>query len=192
MKIAYLSRVDPLTGEGIVVGSHCDGDMATMLVDLWCFCESSISASKKALGGQQNDKPHLSGPLCSACLRPENPSSVIQGVAGAAPYDYLIVHGYLSSLESLRSTWHSSSLKQVYEHLTVSNYASVEPHATKMENVSVSSFADGVANAVIAQFRQLPAKRKPLARESGPQEWVPLSGIVAEGNTFQAFGLASI
>jgi tRNA-specific adenosine deaminase 1 len=40
---------------------------------------------------------------------------------------------------------------------------------------------DLIADVVQEQFHSLPAKRKPLSRGNDVQEWVPLSGIVAEG-----------
>ncbi|APA11896.1 hypothetical protein SS1G_05425 [Sclerotinia sclerotiorum 1980 UF-70] len=40
---------------------------------------------------------------------------------------------------------------------------------------------DEIANVVLKQFDELPAKRKPLNRGEGVREWVPLSGIVASG-----------
>jgi hypothetical protein len=40
---------------------------------------------------------------------------------------------------------------------------------------------DEIAEAVQSQFERLPQKRKPQARGYGLQEWVPLSGIVAQG-----------
>lgn len=39
---------------------------------------------------------------------------------------------------------------------------------------------DEVADLVLNTFDGLEKKRKPLARESGVKEWVPLSGIVAQ------------
>lgn len=44
----------------------------------------------------------------------------------------------------------------------------------------MASRANRIASAVIAQFDKLPKKRKPLVRDNGLHEWVPLSGIVAE------------
>lgn len=41
--------------------------------------------------------------------------------------------------------------------------------------------ADAIANVVLEEFAKWPAKRKPLKRSGGKQEWVPLSGIVAQG-----------
>jgi len=41
---------------------------------------------------------------------------------------------------------------------------------------------DAVAEVVLGQFAQLPAKRKPQGRGAGVREWVPLSGIVVQGN----------
>ncbi|KAJ2996047.1 hypothetical protein NUW58_g1098 [Xylaria curta] len=38
-----------------------------------------------------------------------------------------------------------------------------------------------VASLVQQEFEKLPAKRKPVIRDNGLHEWVPLSGIVAEG-----------
>lgn len=40
---------------------------------------------------------------------------------------------------------------------------------------------DDIANVVQKQFDSLPQKRKPQVRGDGVQEWVPLSGIVAQG-----------
>ncbi|KAI1815433.1 adenosine deaminase/editase [Poronia punctata] len=41
---------------------------------------------------------------------------------------------------------------------------------------------DLIASLVQQEFDKLPAKRKPVLRANGLREWVPLSGIVAEGN----------
>ncbi|KAK4042496.1 adenosine deaminase/editase [Parachaetomium inaequale] len=41
--------------------------------------------------------------------------------------------------------------------------------------------ADDIASAVLEEFRKLPAKRKPVVRDNGLREWVPLSGIVVKG-----------
>ncbi|RDW80139.1 hypothetical protein BP6252_04777 [Coleophoma cylindrospora] len=40
---------------------------------------------------------------------------------------------------------------------------------------------DDIATVVLEQFEKLPAKRKPQVRGPGVREWVPLSGIVAQG-----------
>lgn len=40
---------------------------------------------------------------------------------------------------------------------------------------------DDVADAALKVFDSWPAKRKPLDRGNGAREWVPMSGIVAEG-----------
>jgi tRNA-specific adenosine deaminase 1 len=40
---------------------------------------------------------------------------------------------------------------------------------------------DAVATEVQSQFEKLPLKRKPQTRGDGVHEWVPLSGIVAQG-----------
>ncbi|KAH8661914.1 adenosine deaminase/editase [Xylariales sp. PMI_506] len=40
---------------------------------------------------------------------------------------------------------------------------------------------DDIATLVLQHFAQLPAKRKPLVRDNGMHEWVPLSAIVAHG-----------
>ncbi|KAI0857791.1 adenosine deaminase/editase [Xylaria cubensis] len=40
--------------------------------------------------------------------------------------------------------------------------------------------ADLIASLVRQEFDKLPAKRKPVVRDNGLREWVPLSGIVAE------------
>ncbi|KAK3694822.1 adenosine deaminase/editase [Podospora appendiculata] len=45
----------------------------------------------------------------------------------------------------------------------------------------MTSEADAVASLVIDEFKKLPAKRKPSVRDNGMHEWVPLSGIVAQG-----------
>ncbi|KAI0803556.1 adenosine deaminase/editase [Xylaria sp. FL0064] len=39
---------------------------------------------------------------------------------------------------------------------------------------------DLIASLVLKEFTKLPAKRKPVVRDNGLREWVPLSGIVAE------------
>jgi tRNA-specific adenosine deaminase 1 len=44
--------------------------------------------------------------------------------------------------------------------------------------------ADEIAEVVLQKFHSLPSKCKPLVRGSGLREWVPLSGIVAEGLDF--------
>ncbi|KAI1149955.1 adenosine deaminase/editase [Nemania diffusa] len=41
--------------------------------------------------------------------------------------------------------------------------------------------SDLIASLVQQEFDRLPAKRKPVVRDNGLREWVPLSGIVAEG-----------
>ncbi|KAI1275423.1 adenosine deaminase/editase [Xylaria sp. FL0933] len=40
---------------------------------------------------------------------------------------------------------------------------------------------DLITSLVLKEFDKLPAKRKPVVRDNGLREWVPLSGIVAEG-----------
>jgi tRNA-specific adenosine deaminase 1 len=40
---------------------------------------------------------------------------------------------------------------------------------------------DDIAELVLKQFDALPGKAKPLVRSGGVKEWVPLSGIVAQG-----------
>ncbi|KAK6086095.1 tRNA-specific adenosine deaminase [Seiridium cupressi] len=40
---------------------------------------------------------------------------------------------------------------------------------------------DTIASLVLQHFDQLPTKRKPQVRDNGAHEWVPLSGIVAQG-----------
>jgi hypothetical protein len=47
-------------------------------------------------------------------------------------------------------------------------------------NVSMTSKADLIAEVVLRQFDKLPNNRKPVIRDNGAHEWVPLSGIVAE------------
>ncbi|KAL6880971.1 tRNA-specific adenosine deaminase [Trichoderma novae-zelandiae] len=46
----------------------------------------------------------------------------------------------------------------------------------------MTSRANLIARTVISQFDKLPSKRKPCVRDNGLDEWVPLSGIVAERN----------
>lgn len=41
---------------------------------------------------------------------------------------------------------------------------------------------DAITEVVLKQFDALPVKAKPLVRGGGVREWVPLSGIVAQGN----------
>src|SRR5579871_1438206 len=41
--------------------------------------------------------------------------------------------------------------------------------------------AEVIARAVLMQFQRLPQKRKPQIRSNSVREWVPLSGIVAQG-----------
>jgi hypothetical protein len=48
---------------------------------------------------------------------------------------------------------------------------------------------DDIADVVLKQFDVLPAKAKPLVRGGGVREWVPLSGIVAQGNPEKAAGI---
>ena len=38
-----------------------------------------------------------------------------------------------------------------------------------------------IADIVLKEFDALPSKRKPQVRGAGVREWVPLSGIVAQG-----------
>jgi tRNA-specific adenosine deaminase 1 len=40
---------------------------------------------------------------------------------------------------------------------------------------------DAIAELVLKEFENWPPKRKPLVRSDGSKEWVPLSGIVAQG-----------
>lgn len=43
---------------------------------------------------------------------------------------------------------------------------------------------DGIADAVLQEFERWPKKRKPRGdRGENVKEWVPLSGIVAEGSS---------
>ncbi|OWO99116.1 tRNA-specific adenosine deaminase [Marssonina coronariae] len=57
--------------------------------------------------------------------------------------------------------------------LLFSNIAS----ACEVMNIS----GDEVAELVLREFDKWPTKRRPLARSDGMKEWVPLSGIVAQG-----------
>jgi tRNA-specific adenosine deaminase 1 len=47
---------------------------------------------------------------------------------------------------------------------------------------------DAIASTVIQNFDRLPPKRKPVVRDNGAHEWVPLSGVVAESR----FGIISL
>ncbi len=49
--------------------------------------------------------------------------------------------------------------------------------------------ADAISSAVLEEFERLPLKRKPVVRDNGVHEWVPLSGIVAKGTLFYLQGL---
>ncbi|CCU75252.1 Putative tRNA-specific adenosine deaminase [Blumeria hordei DH14] len=49
-----------------------------------------------------------------------------------------------------------------------------------MKNTNI---ADAIANVVLEEFAKWPAKRKPLKRSEGKQEWVPLSGIFTINST---------
>ncbi|KAI1499997.1 adenosine deaminase/editase, partial [Biscogniauxia marginata] len=53
--------------------------------------------------------------------------------------------------------------------------------------------ADLIASLVQKQYDELPAKRKPVVRDNGLYEWVPLSGIVAQGrdNKLKCVSLAT-
>ena len=42
---------------------------------------------------------------------------------------------------------------------------------------------DDIADVVLKAFDALEQKRKPVIRGPGSKEWVPLSGIVAQGGT---------
>lgn len=59
--------------------------------------------------------------------------------------------------------------------------SSSQPSTTKrFQLMDVSG--DDIAEAVLKQFDDLPPKAKPLVRGGGVREWVPLSGIVAQGS----------
>ena len=61
-----------------------------------------------------------------------------------------------------------------------SSLFSFQPSTTKsLQLMDVSG--DEIAEAVLKQFEDLPGKAKPLNRGNGVREWVPLSGIVAQG-----------
>lgn len=45
----------------------------------------------------------------------------------------------------------------------------------------MSVMGDKIACVVLEAFDALPKKRKPQVRKDAVREWVPLSGIVAEG-----------
>jgi tRNA-specific adenosine deaminase 1 len=40
---------------------------------------------------------------------------------------------------------------------------------------------DDIADVVLKQFDSWEKKRKPVVRTNGVREWVPLSGIIAQG-----------
>ncbi len=44
--------------------------------------------------------------------------------------------------------------------------------------------ADDIASTVLGAFSKLPAKRKPVVRDNGLREWVPLAGIVVKGKDY--------
>jgi len=44
-----------------------------------------------------------------------------------------------------------------------------------------------IADVVLKQFDSWEKKRKPLVRPNGVREWVPLSGIVAQGSVYKSF-----
>jgi tRNA-specific adenosine deaminase 1 len=50
----------------------------------------------------------------------------------------------------------------------------------RASSTPITDKAGLIATAVVAQFRTLSQKRKPVLRDNGIREWVPLSGIVAE------------
>ncbi|KAK3901193.1 hypothetical protein C8A05DRAFT_16591, partial [Staphylotrichum tortipilum] len=41
--------------------------------------------------------------------------------------------------------------------------------------------AGEIASTVLGAFQKLPAKRKPVVRDNGLREWVPMAGIVVKG-----------
>lgn len=47
--------------------------------------------------------------------------------------------------------------------------------------MTVAVTPDLIASLVQKEYNALPAKRKPAVRDNGIHEWVPLSGIVAQG-----------
>jgi len=55
------------------------------------------------------------------------------------------------------------------------------PTSEAARDAMEDALSDGVADTVLKQFYDLPKKGKPLLRGGGVKEWVPLSGIVAEG-----------
>jgi hypothetical protein len=52
---------------------------------------------------------------------------------------------------------------------------------TNIFNHVMEISGDAIAETVLKEFEKWPAKRKPLVRSDGAREWVPLSGIVAQG-----------
>ncbi|KAI1766764.1 adenosine deaminase/editase [Hypoxylon sp. FL1150] len=54
----------------------------------------------------------------------------------------------------------------------------------------MSATADEIAAQVQKHYDALPAKRKPTVRANGLREWVPMAGIVAEGNDHKLYCLA--
>ncbi|KAI0019071.1 adenosine deaminase/editase [Xylariomycetidae sp. FL0641] len=52
---------------------------------------------------------------------------------------------------------------------------------------------DDIASLVLKEYDKLPPKRKPVVRDNGLHEWVPLSGIVAQGrdDTLTCLSLAT-
>jgi hypothetical protein len=62
-----------------------------------------------------------------------------------------------------------------------SHFCSALDPATYIPNHVMGISGDEVADVVLKKFEELPKKGKPLNRQGGVKEWVPLSGIVAQG-----------
>lgn len=56
-----------------------------------------------------------------------------------------------------------------------------QPSANYISRHVMEISGDEIAETVLKEFEKWPAKRKPLVRSDGMKEWVPLSGIVAQG-----------
>ena len=57
---------------------------------------------------------------------------------------------------------------------------------------TVESLSSRIATLVHAHFDALPARSKPIIRDDGTREWIPMSGIViVKGRAPDALGLYS-
>ena len=78
-------------------------------------------------------------------------------------------------MEGLKATTSISLDKVIGPHALSDRHGRI-PRPILMEHTG-----DIIAEAVQKKLESLPQKRKPQSRGSGVREWVPLSGVVAEG-----------